>query len=274
MASDAGRVGMVLGGAALLVLLGGVAVIFATKGGTEEAGTEVRQVDIVAVDAPEETPEDGAVADAAGAEEALERLDTGGAAAALAEPWEEVEIVPAAPGDDAPPTDPEPGPPSELEGELADQATLAMEQAIGDGPKGDTGLKGQAPPPPKKTGKCQDKRVTKKDGVYHIPRGILDGYATSPGRAGELGSFWWGKNKKGQKTGVKMGKLPCPGLLRAAGFRRGDLVMSVNGAKPTSIARAVSIYSAARKKGSAEVIVRRGKKGKKKKVRLKYRFTD
>jgi type II secretory pathway component PulC len=71
-----------------------------------------------------------------------------------------------------------------------------------------------------------------------------------------------------------MGKLPCPGLLRAAGFRRGDLVLSVNGAKPTSIARAVSIYSAARSKGTAEVIVRRGKKGKKKKVRLRYRFTD
>lgn len=273
MASDEGKVGMVLGAAALVVLLGGIAVVFATKDRSEDVGAEVRPAEVAAVDAPDEEPVEGAVADAE-PEAELDRLDTGGSAAALAEPGEQVEVVPDAPGDDAPPTDPEPGVPAELEGELADQATLAMEQAIGDGPKGDTGLKGDEPPAPKKKkARCEDQRVVKKDGVYHIPRSILDGYATSPGRAGELGSFWWGKNKKGQKTGVKMGKLPCPGLLKAAGFRRGDLVLSVNGAKPTSIARAVSIYSSARSKGTAEVIVRRGKKGKKKKVRLKYRFT-
>jgi hypothetical protein len=274
MASDSAKVGMVLGGAALFVLLGGVAVIFATKGGDEVEGTAVEPTELAAVDAPEEAPAEGAVADAAADEEPLERLDTGGAAAALAEPGEEVEVVPDAPGDDAPPADPEPGPPADLEGEVADQALLAMEQAIGEGPKGDTGMKGEPPPEPKKKGKCTTAQVVKKDGVYHVPRSLLDRYATSPGKAAELGSFWWGKNKKGQKTGVKMGKLPCPGLLRAAGFRRGDLVLSVNGAKPTSIARAVSIYSAARSKGTAEVIVRRGKKGKKKKVRLRYRFTD
>lgn len=276
MASDAGKVGMVLGAAALVVLLAGVGVIFATKGGDDVEGTEVRPAEVAAVDAADEAPVEGAVADGEGAaEEPLEKLDTGGAAAALAEPGEEVEVVPDAPGDDAPPTDPEPAPPTDLEGEMADQALLAMEQAIGEGPKGDTGMKGEAPPPPKKKkGKCKTDQVVKKDGVYHVPRSLLDRYATSPGKAGELGSFWWGKNKKGQKTGVKMGKLPCPGLLRSAGFRRGDLVLSVNGSKPTSIARAVSIYSSARKKGTAEVIVRRGKKGNKKKVRLRYRFTD
>lgn len=273
MASDAGKVGMVLGAAALFVLLGGVAVIFATKGGAEEDGMAARPAVVAAEDAADGEAVEGAVVDGAPAEDALAELDTGGAAAALAEPSEGVEIVPAAPGDDAPPTDPEPGVPDDLEGALADQAALAMEDAIGDGPKEDTGAD-EAPAPKPAKGKCQDQRVVKKDGVYHIPRSLLDGYATSPARAAELGSFWWGKNKQGQKTGVKMGKLPCPGLLRAAGFRRGDLVLSVNGAKPTSVARAVAIYGTARKQGSADVIVRRGKKGKKKKVRLKYRFTD
>ncbi|MEC7947095.1 MAG: hypothetical protein VX265_05970 [Myxococcota bacterium] len=269
MAVDAGKVGMTLGGASILVLAIGTVVIFSTREGAGEARYGVASSSPAMLDA--------VASGAAGSVEGpRERPDTGGAAAVLAGRADGPEVVPDAPDDDVPPTDPEPGPPVDLGDEVAAQAVLAMEQAIGDGPAGDTGIRSanKVPSPPKKKPGCQTPDVTRKDGVYHIPRGVLDRYATSPGKAGELGSFWWAKNKKGEKTGVRLGRLPCPGLLRSAGFRRGDLILSVNGAKPTSIARAVAIYGAARRQGTAEVVVRRGRKGRKKKVRLQYRFTD
>lgn len=273
MAADAGKLGMALGGASLLVLAVGMAVIFGTGEGAGAARSEVAPGRPAMLSAATSGQADGA---AARAEDVQGGPDTGSAAAVLAELGDPLEVVPDLPGDDAPPTDPEPGPPVDLEEEAAAQAVLAMEQAIGDGPAGDTGIRSAAPvpSPPKKKSGCKMSDVTRKDGVYHIPRSLLDRYATSPGKASELGSFWWAKNKKGEKTGVRLGRLPCPGLLRSAGFRRGDLILSVNGAKPTSIARAVAIYGAARRQGTADVVVRRGRKGRRKKVRLRYRFTD
>ena len=162
------------------------------------------------------------------------------------------------------------GIPSETEAD--GDSTQELEQAMTEAASADTAEKPAEPKP--KRAKCSHPEIEKRDGVYYVPKSLLDGYAASPGKATSLGSFWWGKNKKGDKTGVRFGELPCPGVLRASGFRRGDLVVSVNGSKPTSIARAVSIYGAARKAGSADVVVRRGKKGKKKTVKLHYTFTD
>lgn len=275
MASDAARVGMVLGGVAVFVLLAGVGmVLLGSESGVEEA------------DAPEATGRSavvhatstvgGEAADGA-AGSAGARPDTGGSAATLAAP---LEVVPASPEDDLPPTDPEPSPTEGLDPAVAGQAVAALGQAIGAGPTDDTGKTRAAPEAgEKKTGgkkkrSCATSQVTRKDGVVVIPRSVLDQYATAPAKAAELGSFWWARNQAGDKTGVRLGKLPCPGLLRAAGFRSGDLVLSVNGDRPTSVARAVAIYGTARSQGSADVVVRRGKKGKKKKVRLRYRFTD
>jgi len=274
MASDAARVGLVLGGVSVFVLIAGVGmVLLGSERGVEEAGVPESVGSAAVSNAP--SPVGGGLADGA-AGTAGGRPDTGGSAATLAAP---LEIVPAAPEDDLPPTDPEPSPPEGLDPAVAGQATVALEQAIGVGPADDTGkARAAAEAGGKKNGKkkrsCATSQVTRKDGVVLIPRSVLDRYATAPAKAAELGSFWWARNQAGDKTGVRLGKLPCPGLLRAAGFRSGDLVLSVNGDRPTSVARAVAIYGTARSQGSADVVVRRGKKGRKKKVRLRYRFTD
>jgi len=276
MASDAARVGMVLGGVAVFVLLAGVGmVLLGSESGVEEADAPEAAGRAAVVHATSTVG--GEAADGA-AGSAGARPDTGGSATTLAEP---LELVPPAPEDDLPPTGPEPSPSEALDPAVEGKATATLEQAIGSGPSGDTGKKlaaaveaGGHADARKKKASCATSEVTRKDGVVLIPRSVLDQYATAPAKAAELGSFWWARNQAGDKTGVRLGKLPCPGLLRAAGFRSGDLVLSVNGDRPTSVARAVAIYGTARSQGSADVVVRRGKKGKKKKVRLRYRFTD
>ena len=257
MASDAARVGMVLGGAAFVVLLAVVGVVLVVSGSD---AVDARSV-------VEPTGAHSAVSDASGnAGPRPEPLDTGGAARALAEP---LDPVPDAADDAIPPAEPEVGAPGRRDGTTGAVSVAETAAVAGAGKTA-----ADAPRASKKKRSCKTSGVVKKSGVYHVPRRVLDGYASSPAKADDLGSFWWAKNKKGEKTGVRLGKMPCPGLLRAAGFRPGDLVLSVNGSKPTSIARAVAIYGSARAKGTADVVVRRGRKGEKKNVRLRYRFTD
>jgi hypothetical protein len=122
---------------------------------------------------------------------------------------------------------------------------------------------GVAAAPKRKPRDCGDRRVKRrKDGTYVMKKSVLDGYATHPARADSLGSFGFSHNKTGKTTGLRFGKLPCPGLLRAAGFRPNDRVVTINGRPPTSVARAVAIWADARRGGKATVVIRHPKRGK------------
>ncbi len=290
MASDS-KIGLVLGGLAVLVLVGGgVTALLTTGGGEEVEEAETEAPDAAAAVDEADAPED-AVADAkeAGKDTGLAAVLAGAEAAEAGSA--DGEAAPAD-GEAAPADAPDGADLTTVEGEATEDEPTDQElidilagteetfaQAIGEGPDKDTGDGGDdddaEEKKPGKKGQCRvDARVEKKGDTFHIPRSVLDSYAKNPAKAGELGSFWWATGKQKKKPGVRLGKLPCPGLMRAAGFRPGDVVVAVNGARPVSVASAVSIYGAARKKGSAVVLVRRGKKGQKKTVKLNYRFTD
>ena len=109
---------------------------------------------------------------------------------------------------------------------------------------------------------CSVKKVKRRDdGAYVLPTSALEQYVLHPDRLDKLGSFGWKKTKKGQIKGVRMSRMPCPGMLRAGGLRNGDVVLSVNGTPATSVARGFSIWRDAKSSGKARVVVRHGKEG-------------
>ena len=235
MASDAARVSMVLGGAAFVVLLAVVGVVLVVVGkrcGGRSFGGRA----------------DGchsAVSDASGnAGPRPEPLDTGGAARALAEP---LDPVPDAADDAIPPAEPEVGAPGRRDGTTGAVSVAETAAVAGAGKTA-----ADAPRASKKKRSCKTSGVVKKSGVYHVPRRVLDGYASSPAKADDLGSFWWAKNKKGEKTESGWASA-CP-KVACCRLRLGDLGCRSTD-RSTSIARAVAIYGSACE-GTA-VVVRR-----------------
>lgn len=130
-----------------------------------------------------------------------------------------------------------------------------------------------APPPPPPTPKdCSVKKVKRRDnGTYVIAKSTLETYVRSPDKIDRLGSFGWARKKDGSVRGVRMRRMPCPGLMRAAGMRNGDIVLSVNGTPATSVARGLAIWAEVKRSGSARVVVAHKGEGKR---TLRYILTD
>ncbi len=143
-----------------------------------------------------------------------------------------------------------------------------------EGAPAEAATEGEAAEASNKAGRdCSDGRVKQRaDGTYEIQESTLEYYALHPAEGEKLGEFWWAKGRDGQVRGVRLGKLPCPGLMRGAGMMPGDVLLSVNGQTPTSISKGISIWRDVKKSNRATLVVQRKKGGGKK--TLKYIITD
>jgi len=100
------------------------------------------------------------------------------------------------------------------------------------------------------------KGVTKKpNGTYVIARSLFDYHASSIARFNELG--WSKDNDKGDKKGWYISGFGCRDVLWHAGFRRGDVVRTVNGKKTNNMLQIFMLYSRFKSKKRFEVKIHR-----------------
>jgi hypothetical protein len=159
----------------------------------------------------------------------------------------------------------------EAEGELGPEAEAAGGSADSEAVPGEADDGSPAPPTPEAAGaaepkpppSCDVRAVSKrKDGSAVVKKSTLERYVRNPDSVSSLGSFSWKRHKKSKDIrGVRMRRMPCPGLMRAAGLRNGDVVLSVNGTPATSVARGMVIWADVKASGKARMKVKHGKEG-------------
>ena len=100
---------------------------------------------------------------------------------------------------------------------------------------------------------------------YSINEDLVDHYTGSLEAAAELGLVAWHTNDQGKRDGFIIRRLPCNSPLRAAGFRKGDVVHSINGKKVRSYAQGLAAWRILRKRASVEIVMTK-KSGKRRRV--------
>ncbi len=207
-------------------------------------------------------------------------------------PEEEVEVLP-----EEPPEPPEPEPPTvdpnlEAEEEPTDDTAVAEaepkgEPVVGE-PTADTGIVAgeldEDPEDPtddippdqqKKRPKKKKKPKTKKfppcpdpspdiiqinETTYHIRKELVEWYANHPFQVDDLAATWTHEDKQGRNDGFGLSPSRCS-VLKQAGFKRRDIVRSVNGREISTLFQAIGAYFAFRGKEEFEVVVTRAKTG-------------
>lgn len=236
------------------LVVGGLAVLFAVAGGGAAWFLLAAPTDGGPLPLPAEAEPEPAVA----AAEPAAAADTGGPDDAVADAAEgEDEDPDANPADDLD-EEPEEG---SAEGADPDPEEGTDEAAApDDGAPPAPGAEAAAPKPPPS---CDVRAVSKrKDGAAVVKKSTLERYVRNPDSVSSLGSFSWKRHKKSKEIrGVRMRRMPCPGLMRAAGLRNGDVVLSVNGTPATSVARGMVIWADVKASGKARMKVKHGKEG-------------
>ncbi len=110
--------------------------------------------------------------------------------------------------------------------------------------------------------KPNPKIVKLGEGKWSIERDLLDYYATHFKALDGLGWVEHWKSEDKTQKGFKMGGIRCNNDLYLAGFRSGDIVLSVNDQRVGSIPEALAVYARNRKSDLIRIeYVRRGKPG-------------
>lgn len=123
-----------------------------------------------------------------------------------------------------------------------------------------------APKPGGKSSRCVEKPnpdiVKLGEGKWTIERELLDYYATHFKALDGLGWVEHWKSEDKTQKGFKIGGVRCNNDLYLAGFRSGDIVLSVNDQRVGSIPEALAVYARNRKSDFIKIeYVRRGKPG-------------
>lgn len=122
----------------------------------------------------------------------------------------------------------------------------------------------------KRKGKKKKKQKSKKecqpdvpgvealgDNQFIVERAIIDYYASHLMEAARLAHVVWAKDKEGQTIGFKVVRITCGSVLHEAGFKNGDVILSVNNKSVKTIPRALMAYRDLRKKKKLKVSIER-----------------
>lgn len=92
---------------------------------------------------------------------------------------------------------------------------------------------------------------------YTVERNIVDYYASHLMEAARLAYVVWAKDPAGDTIGFKVVRITCGSVLHEAGFKNGDIILSVNNRSVRSIPRALLAYRDLRKKRRLKVYIER-----------------
>ncbi len=135
-------------------------------------------------------------------------------------------------------------------------------------------------PPVKKTRKKRRRRRPKcLDGTdsitevgknrYAIERELVDTYARDLKALASLAWVSWHEGDDGKVDGFVVRRVRCGSVLHEAGLRNGDVVHAVNGRRIRSLAKAIPLWWALRKRPMVHVRITRGDES----MRLFYRLS-
>lgn len=99
------------------------------------------------------------------------------------------------------------------------------------------------------------------DNQFTVERDIVDYYASHLMEAARLAYVIWAKNEEGDTIGFKIVRITCGSVLHEAGFKNGDIILSVNNRSVRSIPRALLAYRDLRRKRRLKVYIERRKVG-------------
>jgi hypothetical protein len=106
---------------------------------------------------------------------------------------------------------------------------------------------------------------------FVVDRAIIDYYASHLKEASRLARIDWARDADGKVVGFKVIRIACGSVLHEAGFKNGDVILSINGRKVRSIPGALMAYRELRKKRRLQVEIER--KGEEEPRVLRYRLT-
>ncbi len=106
---------------------------------------------------------------------------------------------------------------------------------------------------------------------FVVDRAIIDYYASHLKEASRLARIDWARDADGKVVGFKVIRIACGSILHEAGFKNGDVILSINGRKVRSIPGALMAYRELRKKRRLQVEIER--KGEEEPRVLRYRLT-
>lgn len=95
------------------------------------------------------------------------------------------------------------------------------------------------------------------DNQFIVERAIIDYYASHLMEAARLAHVVWAKDKDGETIGFKVVRITCGSVLHEAGFKNGDVILSVNNKSVKTIPRALLAYRDLRKKKKLKVSIER-----------------
>jgi hypothetical protein len=95
------------------------------------------------------------------------------------------------------------------------------------------------------------------DNQFIVERAIIDYYASHLMEAARLAHVVWAKDKEGETIGFKVVRITCGSVLHEAGFKNGDVILSVNNKSVKTIPRALLAYRDLRKKKKLKVSIER-----------------
>ncbi len=108
------------------------------------------------------------------------------------------------------------------------------------------------------------------DTAFRVEDRLVYFYANHVPEANKLAATWWNKDEEGERYGFKLGRMKCGSVLHQAGFKNGDIIVSVNGLTIRSYADGVTAYMRLRAKRVLWVeVLRRGEP-----VRLDFVLVD
>jgi hypothetical protein len=107
----------------------------------------------------------------------------------------------------------------------------------------------------KQCAKSYDGIRQRPDGTYVIDRELVNYYTASVKHFNELG--WSKPNDRGDGKGWFIHGFGCNDPLYHGGFRRGDIVLTVNGKKTNNMMQVLMLYTKVKTKRHFEVVVRR-----------------
>lgn len=104
---------------------------------------------------------------------------------------------------------------------------------------------------------------------YRVERELIDYYSSHLKEAAELAYVYWYR-EEGEIKGFRVRRIRCGNVLHQAGFRNGDVILSINGRPVTTIPQALLAYRKLRRKKQlrVEVVRRTGES-----VQLRYKLT-
>jgi hypothetical protein len=104
---------------------------------------------------------------------------------------------------------------------------------------------------------------------YAVERALIDSYARDLRALGALAWVSWHEDDAGKVDGFVVRRIRCGSVLHEAGIRNGDVVHAVNGRRIRSMAKAIPLWWALRKRPIVHLRITRGDES----MRLFYRLS-